>query len=67
MARLKNESTKGGGKGGWKKKMGQKCVGQRERGSGRVEEAKERVGHAREPRKKGIYERGTLIFIPPQS
>lgn len=32
--------------------MGQKCVGQRERGSGRVEEAKERVGHARERRKK---------------
>lgn len=47
--------------------MGQKCVGQRERGSGQVEEAKERVGHARERRKKGIYERGTLIFIPPQS
>lgn len=44
-------------------------MGQRERGSGRVEEAKERVGHARERRKKGIaiYERGTLIFIPPQS
>lgn len=47
--------------------MGQKCMGQREMGSGRVEEAKERVGHARERRKKGIYERGTLIFIPPQS
>lgn len=42
-------------------------MGQRERGSGQVEEAKERVGHARERRKKGIYERGTLIFIPPQS
>lgn len=42
-------------------------MGQRERGSGQVEEAKERVGHARERRKKGIYERGTLIFIPLQS
>lgn len=49
------------------KEDGPEVRGTEGKGSGRVEEAKERVGHARERRKKGIYERGTLIFIPPQS